>query len=316
MPIPNSISVSASWKPGFPGSWNDARGQRDTDGAHRIDGLACDRRDVFEGSHQLGLGPGQFVGVDESGHTAALLALGRAGAGHVVRALDRQRADAVEIHDLRRHLEVHRVAAVVAEQQKHAGAGVGRADGFDHLVGAWGGEDVADGAAVEEAPSDVAREHGQVAGSAARGDTHFAGARPGGTRDGAPGLTDPTIELRMRGAQAVEGFVHVRKGIVEDLLHHRSGVVGAVPPDVMDRVGPGKRRMLSRGPKSNRRQSRTLVGSSDCRWQLVVSPRTLLSFGPTVVDSVAELPTTIERPDNRRQSATAIDSPNSPPPPA
>ena len=59
--------------------------------------------------------------------------------------------DVLDLEQVARHVEVHDVAAVIAVEAEHAGAAVRGAHGAGHLLGRGRGEDVADGAGIEQA---------------------------------------------------------------------------------------------------------------------------------------------------------------------
>ena len=142
-----------------------------------------------------------------------------AGAGDVVGDEHGGGSDVFEFHHLAGHIEIHHVAAVIAVQAQHARAAVGRANGIGHGFGAGRGEDVADGAGVQQAGSDIAGEDGEVAGAAAGDDADFTGDgsfRPG--EDAAFGAA--AVEITgMGGAQAFHHLDDVIFRPVEYLLH-------------------------------------------------------------------------------------------------
>ena len=163
-------------------------------------------------------GAGDLEGVDHAGDAAALLALlGRRG-GDVVGEKHRRRFDVLHLDEVARHVEVHHVATVVAVEAQDAGALVRGADRVGHLLGRGRGEDVADGAGVEQSLAHVAREDRQMPRAAARDDADLAeppGLRP---RDHPVAVSVKAVVLGVGRDEAVEHFVDVVGGTVQDFF--------------------------------------------------------------------------------------------------
>ncbi len=66
-----------------------------------------------------------------------------------------------------RHVEIHEVALVVLDDEQHAGAGIHRLGGRQHLVGGGRGEDLAGTGGIEHADDRQAAMQRLVAGTAA-----------------------------------------------------------------------------------------------------------------------------------------------------
>ena len=175
MPMPISISSSAISKVGLPacGTVQDVSAapmERQASAA-----FWPTRVTSFQVETGLGGRAGDLEGIDHAGHAAALLGLFRLGAGHVVGQDHRGRGDVLHLHDIAGHVEVHDVAAVVAVEAQHAPCHpLAARMALGHFVGRRRGEDVADGAGVEQALADVAGEDRQVAGTAAGDDADLA----------------------------------------------------------------------------------------------------------------------------------------------
>ena len=126
---------------------------------------------------------------------------------------------------LHRHLEVHHVAGVVADQQKDSRAGVQSADSCDDVAYRGRGEDLARDDSIQQAGSDVADQRRFMAGSPAREDADVAGMH----RSCQHRLRafQPAHEAAVRANKPREHLLDNVAGVVDELLPAQ---IAVIPP--------------------------------------------------------------------------------------
>ena len=120
--------------------------------------------------------------------------------------------------DLRRHVEIHDVADVVAVDKQNAGAAGDRLRALEDRIGRRRREDVADRDGVGEALADVAEEARLVPRTAADHKADLAWTRPVQRHQRAPRRRERPYEGAMGANGAVEHLLHHDVGLVDELL--------------------------------------------------------------------------------------------------
>jgi len=119
---------------------------------------------------------------------------------------------------LGRHVEVHAVAGIVAVEEQHARAAIGRSSAGEDRIGRGRGKDVADRDGVGEPAPDQPREGRLVAGAAPHHEADLAGSRALDRDQRTAVPLGPAQVARMRRQHALDHLVHDVGGVVDQLL--------------------------------------------------------------------------------------------------